>query len=484
MRDEKSNPKKCEVPSIIQSGSLFFLCSLWDLCGSILFQGTSPMYWVRLIVDILLVAGIYWLSTKSDPHPTTYPTQPIKIVVPFSQGGESDTFARILQKGIDDNDLLPVHLEIINRNGASGTLGSRHVKEAKADGYTVLLLHDALFMAKYAGQANYGPEAFEPIAATGRVGLLVAVSEKSRFKNLPQLMEEISEHPNTVVFGANLGAPVHFAALQLEKKHPGAEFRFTQSGSGSDRLIQLMGDQIDVTVFSIGEFVRFRSEGIRALAYFGDERHPGIPDVPTAKEQGYPLEISNMQFWWCPKGTPQKRIQYFADVLKKALQTDIVKERLAEVHCDPDFIKGKDLQQHIQKRTEALEDVSLRPTTPLPDIPFLLLATVLGMAAVLGVLTWRNSLKKPEEAVSTSSSLVSGKRQLVLICLGMAVVYVLLLSYQILSFSPATFLFVLGMGFVLTKFRLSTFPFLEILALALGLGLTFLLTQVFVVDLP
>ena len=104
------------------------------------------------------------------------------------------------------SNLLPQPLVIINQGGAGATIGSRRVKDAEPDGYTTLILHDAILTAKFSGTVDYGPEAFEPIAGTGEVGMVIAVLDDSEFKSLDDLMTRTYQRPNEVTFGANLGA--------------------------------------------------------------------------------------------------------------------------------------------------------------------------------------------------------------------------------------------------------------------------------------
>ena len=91
-----------------------------------------------------------------------YPDGPLKLVVPFAPGGGSDTIARIIQKAIRDEKLSPVPLVIVNVPGAGGTIGSRQVRDAKADGQTLLLLHDGIFTAKYSGKVSLVPTPSNP----------------------------------------------------------------------------------------------------------------------------------------------------------------------------------------------------------------------------------------------------------------------------------------------------------------------------------
>ena len=120
-----------------------------------------------------------------------YPDGPLKLVVPFAPGGGSDTIARIIQKTIRDEKLSPVPLVIVNVPGR-GTIGSRQVRDAKADGQTLLLLHDGIFTAKYSGKVSFGAEAFEPVVAMGRGGMVLAVKSDSRFSDLSYLLEAAS----------------------------------------------------------------------------------------------------------------------------------------------------------------------------------------------------------------------------------------------------------------------------------------------------
>ena len=171
----------------------------------------------RLTILLLSAVCLPGCAQSTSSTARNYPQRPVKVVVPFGSAGGSDIFARLLQSAADKQDLLPVPLVIVNVPGAGGTIGSRRVKNARPDGYTVLLLHDAILTAKYYGTASYGPEAFEPVAGTGDVGLVIVVPEDSdsNYQSLDGLMKAVVENPDEVRFSANLGAPVHFTGLML-----------------------------------------------------------------------------------------------------------------------------------------------------------------------------------------------------------------------------------------------------------------------------
>lgn len=329
-----------------------------------------------------------WFAAAEDAEP--YPSRPIEVIVPFAAGGGSDTFVRIFQKAVRDHELAPQPLVVKNVGGAGGTIGSRAALEAEPDGYVILCLHDGMYTAQHYGNADWGPADFAPIAATGRSGVVVAVTENSPYANLSELMEDAAGRPYHLVYGTNLGAPNHYSALFLQNGKTGAKFRFTQTGGGAKRLAQLKGGHVDLTGFSVAEYVPFKEAGIRALAVLSEEREPALPDLPTAREQDVNATHGLMQFWWAPKGTPPERVAYLENLLRRAMETSTVKERLKQLRVEPVFYEGEELRAVIRARSEELEGIQLEKPPALPPLHWLVLAFV----GFCGVLVWRE--KKPE----------------------------------------------------------------------------------------
>ena len=334
-------------------------------------------------LNLLLFAGGVWLTSRWDPERADYPARPIKLVVPFGAGGGSDAYARIFKKAIEDRGLLPVPLVIQNRGGAGATIGSRYVRDAPPDGYTMLLLHDAIITAKYSGMVRYGSEAFEPVASTGEIGMVIAVAAGSDYDRLEKLLAAAREQPGELAFAVNRGALTHVAGLLLEQAVPGAKFQFPQSGGGNERFIDLAGNHVDVTGFSLEEFLRYREgqDGTRkliGLAYLDRERNSAIPDVPTALEQGYDITLINRFYWWVPKGTPAERIGVLADALHAALETDYVKGQMEAIHCERIFRTGGELEEQLAETEAQIAQVEFTQPEGVPDMQkFVMMAVAL-----------------------------------------------------------------------------------------------------------
>ena len=339
--------------------------------------------------------GVLALAATLSGARAEFPEKPIEVIVPFAAGGGSDVFVRIVQKSIRDNDLSPEAFVIRNVGGAGGTIGSRQARDADPDGYTILCLHDGIYTAQHYGNADWGPDAFEPIAATGRSGIVVAVAGDSPYEDLDDLMQDVEQRPYQIVYGTNLGAPSHYSSLFLQEGVPGARFRFTQSGGGAKRLAQLQGGHIDVTGFAVSEYVQFKAAGVRALAVLNAERVPALPDLRTAKEQGVDATSDLMQFWWAPKGTPQERIDFVADVLGKAMASVDVRDRLAQLHIEPVFLTGRELEQVVNVRGERLEGLTVEKHAAVPPLEWIVLGFVVLCAAWAW---WERSKSKRESA--------------------------------------------------------------------------------------
>lgn len=320
------------------------------------------------LAKLILIHFIFLCSLYGE-----YPSKPITVIVPFAAGGGSDVFVRIFQNAIRKNNLCPQPIVIKNIAGAGGTIGSRTARDAEPDGHTILCLHDGIYTAQHYGNADWGPADFEPIATTGRSGVVVAVSENSPYTSLNELMEDANSRPYQLVYGTNLGAPNHYSALFLQNGFKNSKFRFTQTGGGAKRLAQLKGGHIDVTGFSVSEYQQFKAAGIKALASMGEKREASFPSLPTAKEEDVNATHSLMQFWWAPKDTPIERISYLQDLIQKAMKTDEIKTQFKNLHLEPVVQVGKDLLNTIDVRSKNLENIYIEKPTAMPPLEWIVL---------------------------------------------------------------------------------------------------------------
>jgi putative tricarboxylic transport membrane protein len=436
------------------------------------------------IVLAMLTAAL--LMQFSPTGTGEYPAKPITLVIPFAPGGESDFFGRELQKAIREHKLLTQDIVIQNVKGAGATIGSGRVRRADNDGYTMLLLHEALITAQSSGKVPYGPEDFEPIAATGQLSMVIAVHKNSPYQTLTELMKAAKAKPNKLVFAANLNAPVHYAGLILESHEPGAAFIYTQIGGGSNRFEALIGGHAAVSAFSMGEYMDYRDAGLRALAISAAERHPELPNVMTAVEQGYDFVHANMHFWWFPKGTDQAKIDFMASVIGKAMATEQVQEALAKRLCQPLVKTGPEMKETLTTRIAAIRSVDATTPDVLPNIPLLVsLATLLslGMVLVLGRRDTTPSTANDELAETLPGDYFRAVIQFSLV----AIVYLVCLGWLPIDFRILTGLFMVAVVTLVRQrsegqFRWREFPWDLCIVVPLLIHLVF--HSFFQIELP
>lgn len=428
---------------------------------------------VTVALILMVVVGC---DGKRDSSRSEWPSRPVKVIVPFGEGGGSDIFARQLIRVIESGDFIKQPMVVINVGGAGGTIGSRRVKNARRDGYTMLMLHEGILTAHYAGRTPYSVDAFEEVAGTGRMEMVVAVGKDSSIENLRQLMDESTAKPESLLFAANIGAPSHFSGLMLEKTTPGSAFRFVQYGGGADRFTAILGGHADLSVFSVEEYLRYRESGLQAIAVFSLERLTAIPQIPTAREEGFDVVNSSMHFWWMPKDTPTAICNEMGDAIEKAMASAQMQEFMAESWTEPVTLRGEALKKELKIRRESIGEVSLRKIEVLPDFP-------LWIGGAIVVLTGIALLKvfRSPRSISGFSSVCD---HLPVITYLLLCGYALALSMGWMSYPFATATFIFITGGVIVSLRKSAMLPLAAMALILGFGLFYLFTRILVVDLP
>jgi len=442
---------------------------------------------IRNIICAAIILGLLiWRFMPSGDGGQEWPTKPIQIVVPYAAGGGTDTFTRKIQKVMTDETMLPQPLVINNLGGGGGTIGTREVIDAKPDGYKLLCHHEAIMTSELSGTVDYGPEDLIPIAQTGKIILLVIVREDSRFTDLQSLMTEAAERPGELNFGADVGSLAHFSGLSLEQETPGAKMNYITVDGGQVRFTRLTGGHLDAAIFSIAEYLAFRSandaaanRNIRAIASLDSVRHPSIPDVPTCMEQGFQLSSNNAYYWWAPKGTPQIAIDTMSAALKKAFShPDLIKE-LDILSIDPTVKTQPEVSQYVTDRLEQLKEIVSEDGESVPDLPNFPAWTI-GIVCLLGILSLVLKLPKEDSQLSIGSSRLTipalatlGQFILAIFALQIGAPYLLVMVLSI---------FLIG-GAICRWKRSSLLPLVQI-ALIFGLATELIFTRIFTVPLP
>ncbi len=292
-----------------------------------------------------------------DPLHASYPDQPIKVIVPTAAGGGHDTIARIFQRTIQEESLLPEKLVIVNIPGAGGAVGTRKIKDSPNDGYTIGIWNpNALISANLMGITNYDHQDYEIIAMTGYTDLGLGVKQDSPIQSLQDLIKEAQANPGAMKLATEIGTATHIIPLILGSQ-AAFEFRIVNSGGGAKRLASILGGHTDISLFSSQALINFSEAGIRPLMLFSESRIPLLPDTPTAKESGVDIVLNESRIWLAPKGTASEKLDVLREALKTAIQSPEAQKQMESLGISPVYGDSAAVLADIDRMRQLSEPV-------------------------------------------------------------------------------------------------------------------------------
>ncbi len=267
-----------------------------------------------------LVAGSAWGQVAK------FPDQTIKMIVPFAPGGGVDTAARLVARQMQAR--LGVSVVVENRAGANGTIGSKVVQGAAADGYTLLFSAATHVISHLVmNKVPYDPIAdFSPVARVGEAPLLLVISPNLPQKKLTEVLGAARQNPDkwTAALPA-MGAPSHLATLLLAQK---SNLKLTMAPykGTSPALVDVAGGHAQILLDSIISLMPMAKTGkVHPVVTTSARRSAIAPDIPTASESGLPgFTFVSWYGLWAPKDTPQDRVQLLNTAANEAV-SDLIK---------------------------------------------------------------------------------------------------------------------------------------------------------------
>jgi len=296
----------------------------------------------REALQLLAAAGAVPLGVGGAAA-ATYPDKPVRMIIPIAPGGQTDIVGRLLQQTIDRRKLLPQPIVVVNNAAAGGTVGTRLVKDADPDGYTIGMFHMGLLTAPAVGVVDYDHTAFELIGQVGRTQVGLGGLDGSRFKTIQDVLAEARARPETITVAMNIGLLPHFVPLMFQQE-AGVRFRYVQAGGGAIRLKSILGKHTELSLFSGPEFLLYKSQGIRPLVMFSEARLAELPDVPTAREAGVPTVFEERLIVFAPKGMARASLDVVARALRGAMEDAEVAGRYKGLGIDGIFLEGPRLR--------------------------------------------------------------------------------------------------------------------------------------------
>lgn len=263
-----------------------------------------------------------------------FPTQPVRLVVPFGPGGFADLTTRTVGQKLSEK--LGQQVVIENRPGAGGVVAANAVLAGPHDGHTLILFSNGTTIATSLLKLPYDPEAdFAPVSSLAYFDLLLLTSANSPLRDLGTLVSE-GKRRRVVLGSINPGSTQHLSA-ELFKKVAGIDALVVPFKTSGEVQLALQRGDVDVG-FETYAALRGAIDGgaLRALACTGSSRTAWLPQVPTVREAGVSgYDVTGWNALYVPKGVPQAAIAKLSAAMQDVVAQPDLRKRFLEMGAEP-----------------------------------------------------------------------------------------------------------------------------------------------------
>jgi len=319
------------------------------------------------IVRFLCVLLAATASLGAPLHAQTYPSKPIRIVVPFPPGGAVDFYARTVQQPL--SEALGQTVVIDNRVGASGMVGADHVAKSAPDGYTLLLGNIAslaINVGIYAKMPYDPAKDFTPITHTVDVNYALVVHPSLPVKTVAELIAYAKANPGKIAYGSAGSGSLPHLATELFKSSTGTELVHVPYKGGGPMVTDLLGGTVQMVIADQANLMpHVKSGKLRAIAVASPARSANYPELPTIAESGIPgFQAVAWNGLVGPAGLPPDIVRRLNEAFVKVQALPEVRDKLRGGGLDPigdaPETFGRFIHDEIAKWSKIAKDVGAR----------------------------------------------------------------------------------------------------------------------------
>ena len=303
---------------------------------------------------LLVCAGCCFGAIASTASAQSYPTKPLRLVVPYAPGGATDLTARTV--GAKMSDTFKQTIVVDNRTGAGGVIGADIVAKAPPDGYTVLLASPAeIAVLPHLQKLPYDPQKdLAPVSLASMTPLILVVHPSLPVNTVQELLAFVKARPGQLSYGsAGTGGVQHLAGEFLKITYRLDMVHVPYRGAGAV-MPDLIGGQVQMFFSGMPPAMpHVRAGKLRTLAVTSTNRSPAAPDVPTMAEAGVPnFVFTNWFAYFVPAGTPAEVIAKLNGEINRALKLEDVMAKLATVGLETVGTTPEELGKFVREESE------------------------------------------------------------------------------------------------------------------------------------
>lgn len=300
---------------------------------------------MKKVLTAVLMSALFTTAGMSTASANDYPDGPVKIIVPYSAGGGSDSVSRALAEALKPD--FPDGIAVENRTGGAGSIGMSYGMNSKADGSIVTMIAPELVMLPHTGNGgDIDYKKFQPLAMVNSGYAAITVPNDSPYNTLAELIEGAKS--NNLLFGnSGTGSIWHLAGAGMEQA-AGVQFTHVPYKGSAAAITSLLGHHLDGVSVSYAEVASHVNAGtLKALAVLAPNRLKDAPNVPTAKELGYDVVIGTWRGYAVPVGTPKATVDFLTKSILAATETDTFVKFMKNTNNDIEVIGTEEFSNKI-----------------------------------------------------------------------------------------------------------------------------------------
>jgi tripartite-type tricarboxylate transporter receptor subunit TctC len=316
---------------------------------------SKPIAAAAIVVAGLVLAGFG--PDAADAQ--TYPTRPIRMILPFPPGGPIDTMGRLIAQQMSTG--LGQNVIIENRAGGGSSIGMRAAASAEPDGYTLLFASSgplAITPALYKN-LDYDPNRnFAPVATVSSGPMVLVVSPSLPVNTVQELVAYAKANPGKLNYGCTVGTPPHMA-WGLFTVLTGTDIVYVPYKGAAAAFTDLIGGQIQMNFDATGSLLPYIRDGkLKALAVSSRTRNPELPEVPTMVESGIDFLMSFWTAVLAPVGTPPDIVGKLNATINDSLRSADMKASLGKFQVEAKIGSSQEFSAFLAAETKKWADVA------------------------------------------------------------------------------------------------------------------------------
>ena len=293
---------------------------------------------------VVALALLAWVPAS--PGMAAYPDRPVKLIVPWAAGGDTDNIFRPFAPGLQK--ALGGTVVIANVTGASGTVGAREARGAPPDGYTLYAVHDYIHSTYYTGVSDVKYTDFEPVCLISSTPSVLTASPKTKWTSWQELLGDAKARPGQITVGATLGSTSHFFPALIEQA-AGIKFKYVSYEGLAPRMNAILGGHIDLTDSNLTQKGKVDAGQLKFIAIATEQRNPEVPTVPTLKELGVNVVFSVERGIMAPKGTPADVLARLEGACAQAVKEPAFADSMKKQGTDVRYLDRKAYAEYLKK---------------------------------------------------------------------------------------------------------------------------------------